>query len=82
MNEILTPKEAGLYLNVHVRTIYRLAKEAKIPGRRVGGRWRFSKAALEEWFSEDSAQRRGCSKPREPQFQRNSRPTADKADSA
>jgi excisionase family DNA binding protein len=82
MNEILTPKEAGLYLNVHVRTIYRLAKEGRIPFCKVGGRWRFSKAALEEWFLEDNVQKRGCNKPREPHFQRNSKPTADKADSA
>jgi len=51
MNEILTPIEAGLYLNVHVRTIYRLAKSGKIPGRKVGGRWRFRKATLDEWLT-------------------------------
>jgi excisionase family DNA binding protein len=50
MNEILTPKEAGLYLNVHVRTIYHLAKGGKIPGRKLGGRWRFRKATLDEWL--------------------------------
>ena len=81
MNETLTPIEAGLYLNVHVRTIYRLAKKGMVPARKVGGRWRFSKAALDEWLLEDSAQRRECDKPREPQFQQNSRPTADKPDS-
>jgi excisionase family DNA binding protein len=51
MNGILTPSEAALYLNVHVRTIYRLAKEGKIPGRKLGGRWRFKKATLDEWLS-------------------------------
>jgi excisionase family DNA binding protein len=58
MNEILTPIEAGLYLNVHVRTIYRLAKSGKIPGHKVGGRWRFKKATLDEWLLGDSDQRR------------------------
>ena len=58
MNEILTPIEAGQYLNVHVRTIYRLAKSGKIPGHKVGGRWRFKKATLDEWLLEDSDQRR------------------------
>jgi excisionase family DNA binding protein len=68
MNETLTPIEAGLYLNVHVRTIYRLAKNGLIPVCKVGGHWRFSKAALDGWLSEDSAQKRGRDKPREPQI--------------
>jgi excisionase family DNA binding protein len=51
MKEILTPREAAQYLSVHVRTIYRLAKNREIPGRKVGGSWRFSKGALDEWLS-------------------------------
>jgi excisionase family DNA binding protein len=51
MNDLLTPIEAGLYLNVHLQTIYRLAKEGKIPGRKIGGRWRFKKDILDEWLS-------------------------------
>lgn len=51
MKEILTPKEAAEYLSVHVRTIYRLAKNREIPGRKVGGSWRFKKDALDEWLS-------------------------------
>jgi len=51
MNGLLTPVEAGLYLRVHVRTIYRLAKNGKIPGRKFGARWKFEKAILDEWVS-------------------------------
>lgn len=51
MKEILTPREAAEYLSVHVRTIYRLAKNREIPGRKVGGSWRFKKDALDEWLS-------------------------------
>jgi excisionase family DNA binding protein len=69
MKEVMTPREAAEYLNIHVRTIYRLAKNGMIPVCKVGGHWRFSKAALDEWLSEDSAQRRECRKPREPQIQ-------------
>ncbi len=61
-DEILTPFEAGLYLNVHVRTIYRLAKNRLIPASKVGGRWRFKRATLDEWLLEDSAERK-CDKP-------------------
>ena len=51
MKEIMTPREAADYLSVHVRTIYRLAKNREIPGRKVGGSWRFKKDALDEWLS-------------------------------
>lgn len=81
MNEILTPIEASLYLKVHVRTIYSLAKNGLIPASKVGGRWRFNKAAREGWFLEDSAQRRGYDKPCEPEFQKNLRSTTDNPDS-
>jgi len=48
---IMTPREAAEYLSVHVRTIYRLAKNGEIPGRKVGGSWRFKKETLDEWLS-------------------------------
>jgi excisionase family DNA binding protein len=51
MKEILTPRETAEYLSVHVRTIYRLAKNGNIPCRKVGGSWRFKKEALDEWLS-------------------------------
>lgn len=51
VREIMTPREAAEYLSVHVRTIYRLAKNGDIPGRKVGGSWRFKKDALDEWIS-------------------------------
>ncbi|MGC8811053.1 MAG: helix-turn-helix domain-containing protein, partial [bacterium] len=47
----LTPKEAAAYLSVHVRTLYRLVKQGEIPGRKVGGSWRFKKDALDAWLS-------------------------------
>jgi excisionase family DNA binding protein len=49
--EIMTPREAAEYLSVHVRTIYRLAKNGDIPGRKVGGSWRFKKDTLDAWLS-------------------------------
>lgn len=51
VKEILTPREAAEYLSVHIRTLYRLAKNGDIPGRKVGGSWRFKKDALDEWLS-------------------------------
>ena len=51
VREIMTPREAAEYLSVHVRTIYRLAKNGEIPGRKIGGSWRFKKDTLDEWLS-------------------------------
>ena len=51
MNEILTANEVADYLKVTVRTIYRLIREEKIPGRRVGGHWRFRKDILDDWLA-------------------------------
>ena len=51
MKEIMTPRDAAEYLSVHVRTIYRLVKHGEIPGRKIGGSWRFKRHALDKWLS-------------------------------
>lgn len=47
--EILTITELSAHLRVHPTTIYRLLREGRIPGFRVGSAWRFSRAAIESW---------------------------------
>jgi len=47
--EILTISELSEHLRVHPTTIYRLLREGRIPGFRVGSAWRFSRAAIERW---------------------------------
>jgi len=47
--EILTIAELSAHLRVHPTTIYRLLREGRIPGFRVGSAWRFSRAAIEIW---------------------------------
>jgi len=51
MKEIMTPHDAAEYLNLNVRTIYHLANNGKLPGRKVGTRWRFKKDVLDKWLS-------------------------------
>jgi len=51
MKEIMTPHEAAEYLQLNIRTIYHLAKTGKLPGGKVGRRWRFKKDVLDEWLS-------------------------------
>jgi excisionase family DNA binding protein len=47
--EILTISELSTHLRVHPTTIYRLLREGRIPGFRVGSAWRFSRSAIESW---------------------------------
>jgi len=51
LDEILTADETANYLKVDVKTVYRLVKQGKIPGRKVGGNWRFRKDVLDEWLA-------------------------------
>jgi len=47
---LLTAEEAAKHLRVHVKSLYRLAKQGKIPARKVGGQWRFHRQTLDEWL--------------------------------
>lgn len=53
--EILIIKQVAEYLKVTERTIYRLAAARKIPAFKVGGTWRFSRADIDRWISQQSA---------------------------
>lgn len=50
VSEILKVEQVAEILQLHVMTVYRLAKDGKLPGFKVGGRWRFNKEALEDWM--------------------------------
>jgi len=52
--KVMTVKELARYLNLHIMTIYKLAKEGKIPAFKVGGRWRFKKKLLDEWIDRET----------------------------
>lgn len=47
---LLTAEEAANYLRLHVKSLYRLAREGKIPARKVGGQWRFHSESLNNWL--------------------------------
>jgi len=51
----LTTEEVLEYLNVNLRTVYRLIKAGKIPAVRVGRQWRFSKSDIDEWLARQTA---------------------------
>ena len=52
MAEVMTSVEAAQYLKMHVKTVCRLAKEGKIPARKVGSEWRFMRSVLDGWLAE------------------------------
>ena len=49
--EILTIEEAAAYLQIGKRSVYKLAKDGKIPGKKVLNKWRFEKESLRAWVS-------------------------------
>jgi PTS system nitrogen regulatory IIA component len=49
--DIMTAEEAARYLKVSLRTLRELAGAGRIPARKVGREWRFSRSALETWIS-------------------------------
>ena len=60
----LTTEEVLEYLQVNLRTVYRLIKAGKIPAVRVGRQWRFRKRDIDAWL--DSQRPRGGSRPAAP----------------
>ena len=53
----LTTEDVLEYLQVNLRTVYRLIKAGKIPAVRVGRQWRFRKRDIDAWL--DSQRPRG-----------------------
>lgn len=46
---LLTPIEAGAWLQVHQKTVIRMAREGSVPALRLGKHWRFRRSDLEGW---------------------------------
>jgi excisionase family DNA binding protein len=52
---VLTLSEAAAYLRVAESHIQRLAESRALPGRQIGGEWRFLKAGLQDWLRPPTA---------------------------
>lgn len=46
VEEILTASQIAALLQIHIRTVYKLARRGLIPGSKFGGGWRFSKRLI------------------------------------
>ena len=51
--QVMTSIEAAEYLKMHVKTVCRLAKEGKIPAKKVGSEWRFLRRVLDGWLARE-----------------------------
>jgi len=49
-DEIMTIKDLSLYLKINEKTIYKLAKQGKLAGIKIGGSWRFKKNCIDNWM--------------------------------
>ncbi len=48
-DEIMTMDELAEYLKISKSTLYKLAQDDKLPGTKIGKRWRFHKDAVDAW---------------------------------
>ncbi len=57
--EVLTLEELSLYLRIPRSTLYKIVREGKVPGQKVGRHWRFRKETIDRWLDrtrQDDAQ--------------------------
>lgn len=54
-NDILNLEQAMEFFGVSERTMIKLLREERIPARKIGREWRFSKTALLNWLGEGNS---------------------------
>ncbi|MFC1601259.1 helix-turn-helix domain-containing protein [Candidatus Sumerlaeota bacterium] len=51
---VLTIDDLSSYLKIPKSTLYKLAREGRVPCQKIGRHWRFRKAAIDQWLAEPS----------------------------
>lgn len=51
-SEIMTVSMLADYLRCHPSTIYRLLRQKRLPGFKIGSDWRFKKSVIDQWLKE------------------------------
>lgn len=49
--EVMNAEQAGQFLQIDEKNVIELAEAGKLPGKKLGPVWRFSRAALVAWLS-------------------------------
>lgn len=50
--KVMTLRDVADYLGVHSSTVYKYAREGRIPAFKIGSDWRFSKKHIDKWIDE------------------------------
>ena len=50
LKNILTIDELSNYLKISINSLYKLAQQRRIPGKKVGKHWRFDTATINSWI--------------------------------
>lgn len=53
---IMTIDALAEYLKISRSTLYKLVQEGKLPGQKVGKRWRFHREAIDDWLRQHPQQ--------------------------
>ena len=57
-NTMMTVEEVADYLKMKTVTIYKHAQEGKIPGFKVGSKWRFKRETIDKWIEKQEKRRK------------------------
>jgi excisionase family DNA binding protein len=49
--EVMNADQAGQFLQIDAAVVIEMAEAGRLPGRKLGSVWRFSRAALVAWLS-------------------------------
>lgn len=53
---LLNIQQVADYLQLNHSTVYQWAQQGRLPAIKLGGRWRFRRAAIEEWLDAQARQ--------------------------
>lgn len=56
--DVMTIDELAGYLKLSKSTLYKLSQEGKVPGRKVGKHWRFSRPVIDRWLETEVSERK------------------------
>src|SRR5882724_12741772 len=49
--EVMSAEQAGQFLQIDEAVVVEMAEAGRLPGRKLGAQWRFSRAALVAWLA-------------------------------
>jgi len=50
-NQWMDADETAASLHITKATLYKLVKDGRVPAQKIGGKWRFSRADIEDLFA-------------------------------